>query len=95
MELLYSITTITAKGTVKLYKEFQESMLKLIVNNKYKGRHNGFHKVTWRESTSRNMLWEIVNCTKLKADKDKYKLTSQKEIFEQNNTENSDEECEH
>ena len=25
--------------------------------------HNGFHKVTWIELTSKNMLWEIVEHT--------------------------------
>ena len=57
---MYYNSTITAKGTDKLYEEFQESMLKLIINNKYKGMHNGFHKVYWRGLTSKIMLWEIV-----------------------------------
>ena len=60
---IYYNSTITAKGTDKLYKEFQESMLKLIVNNKYKGMHNSFHKVTWWELTPKNMLWEIAEHT--------------------------------
>ena len=56
---IYYNSTITTKGTDKLYEEFQESILlllislKLIVNNKYKGMHNSFHKVTWRELTSK------------------------------------------
>ena len=60
---IYFNSTILAKGADKLCTEFQESMLKLIVNNKYKGMHNGFHEVTWRELTSKNMLWKIAELT--------------------------------
>ena len=60
---IYYNNTITAKGTDKLYDEFQESTLKLIANYKYKCMHNSFHRVTCRESTSKNMLLEIVECT--------------------------------
>ena len=37
--------------------------LKLTVNNKCKGMHNDFHKVTWRELTSKNMLGDVVEHT--------------------------------
>ena len=62
---IYYNSTITAKDADKLYKEYKESTLKLIVNNKYKGMHNSFHKVTQRESTSKNILWEIVEHTSM------------------------------
>ena len=60
---IYYGSTITAKDIDKLYKEFQRSTLKLKVNNKYKGMYNGFHRVTWRELTFKNVLWEIAEHT--------------------------------